>query len=92
VKWAGWHVGIGQRQNPFLQIPLHAEVHVGNMGIDYGVGVESWESLFGPQIEHLHWVSEQLGYDVFRQALLWEKEHRAKSQRLEQVRGEEDPD
>lgn len=90
MKDAGWHVGTGQKQNPFLQIPLHAEVHVGDFGIDYGVGVQSWEKLFGKQTEHLTWVSWQLGYDVFQAAAEWERKHRGKSQRLEQVRSQED--
>lgn len=80
VKEAGWHVGMGQKQNPFLQIPLKAEYHTGDMGIDYGYGVETWEEHFGTQMEHLQWVNEQLGYDIFKEAERWEKENRHRSQ------------
>lgn len=30
IKEVGLHVGTGQRQNPFLQIPLHAKYHIGD--------------------------------------------------------------
>ena len=67
MKDLGWHVGMGQKQNPFLQIPLHAEFHVGNNGIDYGVGVLTWEKKYGTQVDMLQWTWEQLGYpqDLF---------------------------
>jgi hypothetical protein len=61
---AGFPVGMALKQNPFLQIPLHAEYHVGNFGIDYGEGVLTWEQKFGTQVEHLRWVQEKLGYPV----------------------------
>lgn len=77
----GWAVGMGQRQNPFLQIPLHAKYHVGQYGIDYGYGVLSWERDFGTQWEHLEWVNSQLDYDIFEEAHRWEDEHRSKTQR-----------
>jgi hypothetical protein len=76
MKEAGWHVGTGQKQNPFLQIPLKAEYHVGDLGIDYGYGVKRWEKDFGTQMEHLEWVNGQLDYDIFRLAEQWEKENR----------------
>lgn len=60
VKDHGWHVGMAQRQNPFLIIPLHFDWHVGKYGIDAGVGVESWESTWGTQIEHLEYVDEEM--------------------------------
>lgn len=85
----GWGVGCGQRQNPFLQIPLHAEYHVGNFGIDNGYGVDAWEQDFGPQVEHLAWVRlELIDYpvDIWVLARQWEDEHRGKSQST-QVRG-----
>jgi hypothetical protein len=75
----GWSVGMGQRQNPFLQIPLKAEYHVGRFGIDYGYGVLSWERDFGTQWEHLQWVNDQLDYDIFQLALDWQNRHRSKS-------------
>jgi hypothetical protein len=73
---------VGQKQNPFLQIPLHAEFHVGRRGIDYGMGVETWERNYGEQIQHLREVDCLLGYEesIFTLARLWEEEHRGKSQ------------
>ncbi len=64
MKDVGWHVGMGLRQNPFLQIPLLAKYHTGSFGIDAGVGVLSWERLFGTQVEWLEWVDDHLAYPV----------------------------
>lgn len=82
----GWAVGMSQRQNPYLQIPLHAEYHVGRFGIDYGYGVKSWERDFGTQWEHLEWVKDQLGYDIFQLAHEWEDQHRSKSRSISTAR------
>lgn len=79
MKNAGWHVGMAQRQNPFLQIPLHAIYHVGKHGIDAGVGVLQWENTFGGQIGMLAWVNGQLTYDLFEMAQIWEHENRSKT-------------
>ena len=76
MKEHGWHVGMGQKQNPFLQIPLKAEYHTGDMGIDYGYGVERWEENFGTQWEHLITVNDQLPYNIFAEAVRWETENR----------------
>lgn len=64
MKDVAWHVGMGQRQNPFLQIPLHVKYHVGDCGIDSGMGVQTWEAAFGTQVDHLHSMTEQLGYSI----------------------------
>jgi hypothetical protein len=80
IKSSGWHVGMGQKQNPFLQIPLHAMYHIGDWGIDSGVGVESWEKTWGRQWDHLIWVNNQLGYNIFAEAVKWEETNRRKSQ------------
>lgn len=77
MKELGFHVGIAQRQNPFLQIPLHFNYHVGKMGIDSGVGVITWEQTFGTQVEHLIWVNDQLDYDIWTAAEEWEKRYRS---------------
>lgn len=77
MKLNGWHVGMGQKQNPFLQIPLKADYHVGDMGIDSGMGVETWEQRFGTQMEHLQWVNDQLPYDIFWMAEVWERKNRS---------------
>ena len=72
MKFANWHVGMGQKQNPFLQIPLNEKYHVGDLGIDSGYGVKSWERDFGTQMEHLAWVNDQLPYNIFAEAVRWE--------------------
>ena len=60
------------KQNEFLVIPLAAEYHTGAFGIDYGLGVETWEELFGEQLEHLIWVAERImeehGYSIWEMA------------------------
>jgi hypothetical protein len=76
VAQLGWGVGAGQKQNPFLQIPLNAHYHVWDWGIDSGVGVERWEETFGTQVEMLEWVNGKLAYDIWEEALLWHAEHR----------------
>lgn len=67
--------GMGQRNNPFFQIPVHAQYHVGEYGIDTGMGkirtVEEWEEAFGSQVDFLHEVNGQLTYDLWEQARLW---------------------
>ena len=60
--------GMGQRQNDWLVIPIAAKYHVGDYGIDAGMGVPSWEVLFGSQVYWLCWVNEQLDYNIFDMA------------------------
>lgn len=80
MKLLRWHVGMGQRQNPFLQIPLAANLHyAGRDAIDGSIGVESWETKYGTQVEHLEWVAEQIGYDILALARVWETRHRGKT-------------
>lgn len=81
MKDAGWHVGMGQKQNPWLQIPLHWDYHVGRWGIDSGYGVVSWERDFGTQMDHLQWLNDQLPYDIFDLAREWEASHRGNTAR-----------
>lgn len=76
MKEMGWHVGVGQKQNPFLQIPLQDKYHIGDCGIDSGYGVESWEADFGRQWDHLLWVNDQLGHNIFAEAVKWEEQYR----------------
>lgn len=80
MKGAGWHVGTGQRQNPFLQIPLHEDFHVGNYGVDVGVGILTWERLFGLQMAMLERANDELGYPVhiFALAGAWQIANRGK--------------
>ncbi len=64
MKDVGWHVGMAQRQNPYLQIPLHEKYHVGSCGIDSAMGVQTWEAAFGTQADHLDSTNELLGYSI----------------------------
>jgi len=75
MKEMGWHVGMGQKQNPFLQIPLKADYHTGDMGVDR-IGVETWEERFGRQWDYLVGVNDLLPYNIFAEAVRWEEENR----------------
>lgn len=68
--------GWAQRNNPFFQIPLHASYHIGQFGIDAGMGVETWERTFGRQLDFLAMVNADLPYDIFEQAELWQANNR----------------
>jgi len=72
--------GMGERSNPFYQIPLWAKYHVGEFGIDTGMGeiksVEQWEERFGTQAGHLEEINEALDYDIWAQAGMWWYENR----------------
>lgn len=72
--------GEGQRANPFLQIPLAAEYHVGYYGIDNGLGryngVREWEEAFGEQLGFLGETNGQLTYDLWEQAEQWRRVNR----------------
>ena len=77
----GGSPGIAQRSNPFYQIPLHSCYHVGEFGVDTGMGpiksVKQWEDTFGSQLAHLHDVNGQLDYDLWQQAKQWHLSNRA---------------
>lgn len=62
--------GMGQKTSDFLVIPLCFHHHVGDHGIDAGMGVEDWEFYYGSQLEHLCTVSARLGFDVIEYAKL----------------------
>lgn len=72
--------GMGERSNPFYQIPLWAKYHVGEFGIDTGMGeiksVEQWEERFGTQADHLKEINEALDYDIWFEAGMWWAENR----------------
>ena len=76
----GGNPGMGQRSNPFYQIPLWAKYHVGRFGIDTGMGeiksVEQWEERFGTQMDHLKEINEALDYNLWFQAGMWWAENR----------------
>lgn len=65
--------GMSQKQNPALQIPLHADFHVGQFGIDARIdlGVETWERQWGMQTDHLSSTSRLLGYSLWTLAWHW---------------------
>lgn len=67
--------GMGQKNNPFLQIPIMLEYHTGVRGIDGSIGVETWEAMYGNQVDLLEEVNEQLEYDLWNQAILWGREN-----------------
>jgi hypothetical protein len=64
--------GEGQKQNDFLVIPLAAKYHVGDFGIDTGMGifkgVKDWERVMGKQVDWLCWVNDRLDYNLFELA------------------------
>ena len=68
MKEIGSHVGTGSKASDWLQIPITARVHVGDEGIDYGIGVATWEERHGTQVEMLKKVSRVVGYNVFEMA------------------------
>ena len=67
--------GMAEKNNPFFQIPLNAEFHVGGLGIDGFAGVEAWEEMFGKQVGFLDEVNEQLDYNLWEQAEQWSNEN-----------------
>ena len=73
--------GIAQRAVPWLQIPIHADFHIGRFGIDSGTGVLTWESSFGAQADLLDEVDHILAYPVsiWTLAEQWDHDHRGKS-------------
>ena len=72
IKDRGWHVGMGQRQNEALVIPLALEYHsFGPCAIDGGMGVLTWEKTFGEQAKFIDEVSEALGYSLWELAETW---------------------
>lgn len=75
----GGSPGISQKVNPFFQIPLIAKYHIGDLGIDTGMGEikskQQWEDRFGTQLDHLHDVNALVYYDIWIQAGMWMAEH-----------------
>lgn len=64
----GFGRGVAQKPSDWLVIPLSHDYHVGRFGIDSGMGVATWEKLYGSQLEHLKTVCYLLGVDVFAKA------------------------
>ena len=72
---AGYESGGAQRgSGEALVIPLKADFHVGDEGIDYGVGVLTWEKWYGTQMDFLREVGELLGYDLFHLHDKWKEQ------------------
>jgi len=73
--------GGSQRNNPFFQIPLAAEYHVGKYGIDTGMGiykgVAEWEEAFGTQLGFLVVVNGLVSYDLWEEAREWQQINRS---------------
>ncbi len=72
MSQAGYHRGASQRGvSEALIIPLKASHHIGDEGIDFVIGVTTWELWFGEQMQHLQDVSDQLSYDIWELHELW---------------------
>jgi hypothetical protein len=55
-----------------LVIPLAARYHVGDEGIDYGIGPLTWEFRWGEQAGYVDEVGEALGYNLWELHRLWQ--------------------
>ena len=60
--------GGGLKTNDWLVIPLDAEYHTGDKGIDSAMGLRTWESRYGIQADLLDRLSCRLGYNVWIRA------------------------
>lgn len=52
----------------WLVIPLHPSLHTSGPDAFHSLGIYTWERKFGEQMSHLHWVNEQLEYNIFDKA------------------------
>lgn len=72
MKARGVHSGMSQKTSDWLVIPLAAEFHTGNRGIDNGMGiykgVKAWEKEFGDQAKFLDVLSQQIDINVWAMA------------------------
>lgn len=68
----GVYTGMSQKSSDWLVIPLCAEFHTGNRGIDNGMGlfkgVKAWEKEYGEQATFLDVLSQQIRIDVWEMA------------------------
>ena len=75
MSLAGYATGMAQRGvGEALLLPLKADYHIGDDGIDFVIGVTTWELWFGTQMEHLAEVNEQLDYDIFELHKAWKEQ------------------
>ena len=63
--------GRGSAGSEALVIPLGAMYHVGREGIDYGIGVRTWELKWGKQADFVDEVGYALGYNLWDLHRLW---------------------
>ncbi len=68
IQAMGITKGTAMKTSPWLVIPLDAEFHTGNMGIDGSMGVLTWEQTFGKQVELLDKVCLLLDYNIWERA------------------------
>ncbi|KKN76151.1 hypothetical protein LCGC14_0373460 [marine sediment metagenome] len=72
MKLAGYNTGMAQRGvGEALIIPLKADYHIGDEGIDFSIGVTTWELWFGTQMEHLEDINQQLPYNIWDLHKAW---------------------
>jgi len=68
----GIFTGMGQKTSDWLVIPLLAQFHTGDFGIDNGMGiykgVNEWEKKFGKQAIFLDVICNRLDIDVWEMA------------------------
>lgn len=67
TKIIGLH-GTGKKVSDWLVIGLNARYHTGDLGIDGGLGVETWERWYGTQVELIDRLSLLLGYNIWHRA------------------------
>lgn len=69
---AGYATGMAQRGvGEALILPLKADYHIGDDGIDFVIGVTTWELWFDTQMNYLEEVNQQLSYDIWMLHDLW---------------------
>ena len=72
MKDYGYHSGMALRGiSDALVIPLKADHHTGEYGIDGSMGVRTWEKYFGDQWNFIQEVSDCVGYDLIALHELW---------------------
>lgn len=67
-KEVGLHRAMGRKSSDWLVIPLAAEYHTGQYGIDSAMGVAKWEALFGRQVDLMDTVCEKLDVNLWTKA------------------------
>lgn len=71
----GVHTGMAQKTSDWLVIPLAAEYHTGQFGIDNGMGkykgVREWEKAFGEQSDFIDYLIIRSKINVWQKAGVW---------------------